>query len=151
MNLLKRTSSGRASEHASPIPRRIIITKIEDLPSCPSGSSLKPRTQPIPIKPSKTSHRESSYESDEEVDRAQYDLATWNMYVLITNARRLRAVARSLDGSITGDTSSESSEEQPPVPQVYRDQDLYIPTESTDLDESSDDECYDDIFELDPE
>lgn len=148
MNLLKRTNIGRTAQHASPIPQRIVITKFDNLPTCPSHSSS--RTQPIPIKPSKNGHLESSYETDEEVDRAQYDLATWNMYMLITSARRLRAANRSLDSSETSATCAESIEEQPPVPQVYRDQ-VYIHTQPTGFGESTYDECYDGIFELDPE
>lgn len=103
-------------------------------------------TQPIPIKTTKSRR---PYESGEEADWAKYDLATWNMYVLIVSARRFRAAERSLNGScarVTG-TSCIESIEQPPVPQVYRN--LEPVSVSPELNEAPYDGCYGDIFELD--
>jgi hypothetical protein len=147
MNFLKRsTHSGRSAEDASSIPKRIVITKLETLTARPTPPSKI--TQPIPIKQDKN-HRES-YEPDNEANAAKYDLATWNMYVLITNARRMRALS-SISGSTTCTSSTESSvNEKPPVPQVYTIEG-YDEAVSPDLDDSSSDDCYDDIFELDYE
>lgn len=85
MDSLKSNSHSWPVTALSPMPpKRIFVTK--EIPSL----SRPARSQPIPIK---KCGREP-YDSDDEVDRAQYDLATWNMYVLITNARRLRASSR---------------------------------------------------------
>ena len=148
MNLLRLGATSGRADH-SPIPKRIVITKMDNHPDCqPRTLKPKSRTQPIPIKHSEAT--ESDYtESDEAVDRAHYDLATWNMYMLITNARRLRAANQGLDESSTSASSTEVSvEDQLPAPRVYRDQECIEPR-STDLDESSYDDCYEGIFDLD--
>ncbi len=132
---------------ASPLPpKRIVISK--DLPSVPSLSMDLRRSQPIPIK---KCEREPSQHEEEEVDTAPYDLATWNMYILITNARRLRAFSRST----SGDCSYEDPVAhvvQPVVAEVDGTvQESFSDSVSPDLHQPSFDEYYHDaIFDLDP-
>lgn len=148
MNLLKLGATSGRADHSS-IPKRIVITKIDNLPPCqPRTSKPRSRTQPIPIKPSEATKIDYNA-SDEAVDRAHYELATWNMYMLITNARRLRAANQAQDARFTSASSAETSEEeQLPAPRVYRDQES-IETRSTDLDESSYDDYDEGVFDLD--
>ena len=56
------------------------------------------RSQPIPIQP-KLDAPKSDDPYDEVDTQAQYDMATWNMYVLITTARRLRALNQGISVS----------------------------------------------------
>ena len=141
MNLLKRiTHSGQAvQETSSHPPKQIVLAKTStDIPG-PSRSS----TQPIPIKATKSW---GQYESDEEAEWAKYDLATWNMYVLIVSARRFRAVERSSNDCTQHVTSTESIE-HPPAPRVHRNHEPVAV--SPELNEAPYDGCYGDIFELD--
>ncbi|KAL3805854.1 hypothetical protein HJC23_007815 [Cyclotella cryptica] len=146
MSSHKRNSRSCPGSALSPMPpKRIFITK--DIPSL----SRQSRSQPIPIK---KCGREA-YDSDDEVDTAQYDLATWNMYVLITNARRLRAHSRRARGCGHCSTYQTASSNEIPslVSELNRTvcQGFDDPV-SSELHSSSCDEFYHDcgVFDLDP-
>lgn len=147
MSSLRRNSHSCPGSASSPMPpKRIFITK--ELPSL----SRQSRSQPIPIK--KNCGREP-YDSDDEVDTAQYDLATWNMYVLITNARRLRAYHRRARGCGHGSTYQRAApiEMTPLVSELNRTVCRgFDDPASTELHPSSWDECHHDcgVFDLDP-
>jgi hypothetical protein len=59
-------------------------------------SSIHIPSQPIPI-PIINRKSERDEEEDEVVDTSYYDLMTWNMYIRIVTARRLRASIQARD------------------------------------------------------
>ncbi len=61
----------------------------------PSISLIHVPSQPIPIPI--ISRKIERDEEDEVVDTSYYDLKTWNMYILIVTARRLRASIQARD------------------------------------------------------
>lgn len=150
----KRVYSGqstRSSSQRMPPLKRIVTSQD------PASSQSSRRSQPIPI-----IRKSDEIESDDPYDEvvkatAQYEMATWNMYALITTARRLRALNQAPCGSpirisplqmkrqihdniITVDQSRSPGCGTPFSPAVS-------PLHQPSLKENT---CYGDIFELDP-
>lgn len=154
MKQLKRnTHSGRESTELSSTQmqtnKRIFTS--QDL----APSHALSRSQPIPIQ-SKMDQPKSDDPYDQVDTQAQYDMATWNMYVLITNARRLRALNQGISGSFIeapNHTSIEAHEGcilQPSTSQVERLRGQGCVTPFSPVHQPSFDVCQDGIFELDP-
>ena len=141
-----------STDVASRMPsHRIIVMK--DLSIQPQS-----RSEPIPIKKHKTDESGSIDPYDSVDTRAQYELATWVMYMRITTARRIRALSCSLSERRS---SAESSNHdtgcanivQPSISEldISRKSGCRNPfprAMSPDLDQASFDVCFDGIFEL---
>jgi hypothetical protein len=71
-----------------------VFTSVHIVEGLHNSLSMGPeRSQPIPIKNCRPSSQEAE-EEDTDIS-SHYELATLRMYILITTARRLRAISRS--------------------------------------------------------
>jgi hypothetical protein len=131
--------------------------EVSALKVLPSSHQTQPRSQPIPIKHTYTKNEiERNNPYDDADTQAQYEMATWNMYVLITTARRLRA----LNCGINETSCKESAVlklNQPSATEIdwSRRRDcnnpFSSPVASPELHQPSVDDCCDGVFELDLE
>ncbi|KAL7508301.1 hypothetical protein ACHAXN_005371 [Cyclotella atomus] len=93
-------------------PNGMVVTK-------GTGSHLQTQTrsQPIPIKSTKN-EQDSSNQYDDVDTEAKYEMATWNMYVLITTARLRRAMNRSVDESLVEATLTNMNAVKPSLSEL---------------------------------
>lgn len=145
LDRLKRSSRGGGRGRTADVSSHLAS---DDILS--SSMQTQSRSQPIPIKHSKK--EPESIDPYDEVDtQAQYDMATWNMYMLITTARRLRAIHRNMNGfavqapvvAIVKPSISEIDESR-----RQGSTNPFSPALSPEPRQSPFDLCYDGVFEL---
>lgn len=109
----------------------------------------KSRSQPIPI--IRDEAKRDYVEEDSGKFMSKYDMATWNMYLLITNARRLREKSRQLDAAsefIESSSAIHISQPSSPEPGLDTTSQGYI-SPGSGVQQPPLDECHCDVFAVD--
>lgn len=155
MKPLKRSTNGGpvSSDIVSKMPPERILFITKELSTQPQSKS-----EPIPIKKHKTEDSESIDPYDSADMHAQYEFATWVMYMRITTARRIRALSSSLGDRIcstetSNDGAAHTHVAKPSIAELdmtrkHGCRNPFPRPMSPDLDQSSFDVCSDGIFEL---